>query len=577
MLWFTSLLLPPASARALQTLISSQEGCSSDPELVPPSSPYDPSSAADTPPTDVGLVVISDSPESGSVSSVSSPASLRDVIDLSTEQGTAKLPIVIEGSPICEFPSRTLPWHIPFQPLPLGKPKQLKHDSPDAPLPDASTQHIRDSVMRVQATPNSLVRRRRRSSQPPLDSNLYLPLNEVLSVDNVSNELAGSCRRVRSSEHQADANSILGCHGDLHPAVSSIFGLASELQSVKETSQQHWNQKWRPRRAEHILGNERKACYLREWMHALRLHFDSGSSSTIKGTKSRRNPKKRKRRDKRPEVVREVTRKRKKAGDLDGWLVGDDDEDDEDDNLNEVFDGLENFDDGSLPSSLDPSEPRPISFGKKIRNTILLVGPPGSGKTAAVYACVEELGWNVFEVHPGLGKRGGTHLDDLIGDVGKNHTLPQPLLFQRGRSEPPSPVKRRSTNTVDTINKIPETEIHPQSVVLIEEADVVFADEAGFWPSVVAFIRDSRRPVIITCNGGITIVSGFCAAGTHVRRLPYRCVPDPGWILATTSYADLQLTTLVLDSATVKCYLSGGGSANRRTGRWSSGGADRYG
>ena len=431
--------------------------------------------------------------------------------------------------------------------------------------------------MRVQATPNSLVRRRRRSSQPPLDSNLYLPLNEVLSVDNVSNELAGSCRRVRSSEHQADANSILGCHGDLHPAVSSIFGLASELQSVKETSQQHWNQKWRPRRAEHILGNERKACYLREWMHALRLHFDSGSSSTIKGTKSRRNPKKRKRRDKRPEVVREVTRKRKKAGHLDGWLVGDDDEDDEDDNLNEVFDGLENFDDGSLPSSLDPSEPRPISFGKKIRNTILLVGPPGSGKTAAVYACVEELGWNVFEVHPGLGKRGGTHLDDLIGDVGKNHTLPQPLLFQRGRSEPPSPVKRRSTNTVDTINKIPETEIHPQSVVLIEEADVVFADEAGFWPSVVAFIRDSRRPVIITCNGGITIVSGFCAAGTHVRRLPYRCVPDPGWILATTSYADLQLTTLVLDSATVKCYLSGGGSANRRTGRWSSGGADRYG
>jgi hypothetical protein len=88
-------------------------------------------------------------------------------------------------------------------------------------------------------------------------------------------------------------------------------------------------------------------------------------------------------------------------------------------------------------------------------------------------------------------------------------------------------VKRRSTNAVDTF-KIPETEIHPQSVVLIEEADVVFADEAGFWPSVVAFIRDSRRPVIITCNGGITIVSGCCAAGTYVRRLPYRYVPDPG-------------------------------------------------
>jgi len=250
-------------------------------------------------------------------------------------------------------------------------------------------------------------------------------------------------------------------------------------------------------------------------MHALRLHFDSGGSSTVKGTKSRRVHKKRKRREQRPEVVREVTRKRKKAGDLDGWMVDDDDDDDDEDHdedhdLNEYYDGLDNFDDWPLPSSQEPSESQLISFGKKIRNTILLVGPPGCGKTAAVYACAEELGWNVFEVYPGLGKRGGTHLDDLIGDVGKNHTLPQPLLFQRGRSEPPSPVKRRATKTVDTFDKIPETAIHPQSAVLIEEADVVFADEAGFWPSVVAFIRDSRRPVIITCNGRITVVSRGC-------------------------------------------------------------------
>jgi len=243
-------------------------------------------------------------------------------------------------------------------------------------------------------------------------------------------------------------------------------------------------------------------------MHALRLHFDSRSSSAVKGTKSRRVHKKRKRRKQRPEVVREVTRKRKKVGDLDGWIV-DGDDDDDDDDRDETYDGLDNFDD-SLPSSQDPSEPRPVSFGKKIRNTILLVGPPGCGKTAAVYACAEELGWNVFEVYPGLGKRGGTHLDDLIGEVGKNHTLPQPLRFHRGRSEPPSPVKRRTTTTADTFDQTPKTDIHPQSAVLIEEADVVFADEAGFWPSVVAFIRDSRRPVIITCNGRITAVSGGC-------------------------------------------------------------------
>jgi hypothetical protein len=240
-------------------------------------------------------------------------------------------------------------------------------------------------------------------------------------------------------------------------------------------------------------------------MHALRLHFDAGTSSTVKNISSKKNRKKRKRGEKRPEVIREVTRKRKKAGNLDGWLVDDDDDDDDYDDLDLDEDvGFEDFDDESLPCSQDPRESHSISFGRKIRNTILLVGPPGCGKTAAVYACAEELGWNIFEVYSGLGKRGGTHLDELIGDVGKNHTLPQPLMFQRGRSEPPSPVKKRSTNTVDTLEELPETEIHPQSAVLIEEADIVFADEAGFWSSVVTFIRSCRRPGIITCNGEIT-------------------------------------------------------------------------
>jgi ATPase family associated with various cellular activities (AAA) len=469
-------------------------------------------SSAASSPVDVGLVAGPDFLESGLCSSASSEASCRGsshIIDLTMEEGTVKAPIFIEESTTCESPSLTqaTPSYIPFRRPPLGGWKQPKNHSLDAPFPNTFTQHIRDTVMSVPAPPINLARRWRRTSQHPIEPGPSLPLKEATNIHIISSEHTKSYRRVRSPEHRADADAVLSCHGNFHPAISSIFGLASELQGVKEATQQHWNQKWRPRQAEHILGNEKNACYLREWMHALRLHFDAGFSSTVKSTKSRRSHKKRKRGVPRPEIVREVTRKRKKAGDLEGWMVDDDDDDDDDDRFDDDYGASEDFE--SLPSSGNPRDSLPISFGRKIRNTILLVGPSGCGKTAAVYACAEELGWNVFEVYPGLGKRGGTHLDDLIGDVGRNHTLPQPLAFHRGRSEPPSPVKRRSRNADDTTEEPPEAETHPQSVVLIEEADVVFADEAGFWPSVVAFIRSCRRPVIITCNGGTTFVSSL--------------------------------------------------------------------
>lgn len=421
------------------------------------------------------------------------------IIDLTIEEETENTPIIVEGSPILELPPARIapPSHIPFQRSSLGKRKELNNkSSPDAPFPSASMQHVRDSVSIVQAMPINLGRRRRKTTRAsPEPSVPREPLKVESSTDNAATHV-GFYRRVQGSERPANGDAVLGCHGDLHPAISSVFGLASELEDVKEPSQQHWNQKWRPRRAEHILGNEQNACYLREWMHALRLHFGTTPSSHGKSSKSKKRSRKRKHGDRRPEIVREVARKRQRAGNLDGWIVDDDDEDE----INEEHGGCEDFDGWSSPGSLDLSEPQPVSFGKKIRNTILLVGPPGCGKTAAVYACAEELGWNVFEVYPGLGKRGGTHLDELIGDVGKNHTLPQPLLFHRGRSEPPSPVRKRSTKFIDTSDKVSEVEVHPQSVVLIEEADVVFADEAGFWPSVVAFIRECRRPVIITCN-----------------------------------------------------------------------------
>lgn len=44
-----------------------------------------------------------------------------------------------------------------------------------------------------------------------------------------------------------------------------------------------------------------------------------------------------------------------------------------------------------------------------------------------------------------------------------------------------------------------------QSLILLEEVDILYKDDVNFWPTVVDIIRDCKRPVIMTCNGTLTM------------------------------------------------------------------------
>ncbi|KAF8351453.1 P-loop containing nucleoside triphosphate hydrolase protein [Amanita rubescens] len=253
---------------------------------------------------------------------------------------------------------------------------------------------------------------------------------------------------------------------------------------------QLWTEKWRPKLAAEVLGNEKSASYLRDWLRALTLEIgelaspDGGEKGKGKGkgTKITKGVK-------RPRVVRAVDKRERKRRRIDS--------DDEDDSWIAYDDESEE----EIPTENEEEQDVKVSsngantFGQ-LTNTIILAGPPGSGKTACVYACAEELAWDVFEVYPGIGKRNGASIDNLIGDVGKNHLVRK--------------VTTRPGNVDEDLNgyfgflesaKLENSSTTPrQSFVLLEEVDILFKDDSNFWPAVVNFLRDCRRPVICTCN-----------------------------------------------------------------------------
>jgi hypothetical protein len=334
-----------------------------------------------------------------------------------------------------------------------------------------------------------------------------------------------------------------------HPAFQHIASIAAD--HTKDIHVETWAEKYRPRKGEQVLCNEEDAAYLRDWLEELELGHDVDVQADSDRAAVTRK-----------EITRKVVKAKKRALDpYDGWLVNDSDpitefgSDDIGTSQEAICSEANNAADDFL---LAKSSKHP-SFKSRLTNSILLQGPSGCGKTAAVYAVAAELDWEVFEVYPGIGKRSGTNLGILVGDVGKNHMVGKGHMaagsgghsstsLNEGKAKPKNGIQALfsarvkespshgsdSESAIAIDNAVPVAAVDltkdtandssnfgyynndsgivetsgrvRQSLILLEEVDILFEEDKGFWQAVVSLIAESKRPVVMTCNGK----SKFC-------------------------------------------------------------------
>ena len=273
-----------------------------------------------------------------------------------------------------------------------------------------------------------------------------------------------------------------------HPAIARVRSLLPTTSTAFDQGRidvgTAWAVKHAPQSANDVL--QPAALQLRDWMKALTTSVTQKKHSSL-GDKTIQASKKTLRKKKR----------RKISTELDGFIASSEDE----------ADGI---------------------HGINVKNAVLISGPAGCGKTASVFAVAKELDFEVFEVHPGM-RRNARDLFDKVGDMTQNHlvqgagdgaaattsthtsdTDPVNQEMSSGKqgtmnrffsSKPQTGKQRKSpqkTGKVVENAKVPKTQ--RQSVILLEEVDILFDEDRGFWSGVVALISQSKRPIVFTCN-----------------------------------------------------------------------------
>ncbi|KAI0455236.1 hypothetical protein F5B21DRAFT_472456 [Xylaria acuta] len=320
-------------------------------------------------------------------------------------------------------------------------------------------------------------------------------------------------RELRTLTHQ-------GALMKTHPAIIHAYdSIATTLSAFDASTCESiaWAQKYAPTSARCVLHNGREAELLRDWLQSLKVQaVDTGASDNAPKPKSASAPRKKRRHKK-----------------LEGFVVSSDEEAND---MDEIDDDepqwLAHASRGDTKKTVVRSGDVVDRGGKssgRLTNAVLLSGPHGCGKTATIYAIAKELDFEVFEINAGA-RRSGRDILEKVGDMTRNHLVNHQ---QKDESRDGSaddevtkdlksgkqgtmtsffkPKPAQPTKDAQAVVQAPEAPApapqdkkanrdQKQSLILLEEVDILYEEDKQFWATVVSMIAQSKRPFIMTCN-----------------------------------------------------------------------------
>ncbi|CAF9931208.1 MAG: hypothetical protein GOMPHAMPRED_005846 [Gomphillus americanus] len=336
----------------------------------------------------------------------------------------------------------------------------------------------------------------------------------------------GSHHDSQYMSHQADSSTM--SYRCTSPAAQKLFDTLPSVSSAFDAfrcESQEWTIKYAPKSSKEILQPEESMQLLKDWLSGSAVHSTTSHLNTTRArTKGRPG------------------KRRKQTSELDDFIVNSDDDDDKADSLDHRIShepDMSGFNfDKSAPRHDDGPIRRFTVHTLPQTKAVILSGPHGCGKTAAVHAIAHELGFEIFEINAGT-RRSGRDILEKVGDMTKNHLVNQRLAdsedHQESTTEPTldmgnvrqeiasgkqSTMQSFFKNQVSKVTKDKPRRAHPppgnktkpatesnkiskaqrQSLILLEEVDVLFEEDKQFWSTVITLIATSKRPIVMTCN-----------------------------------------------------------------------------